>query len=143
CCARTTNTSFRRLSFLSLAGWLTMSHLFYQYNGTHSQAPSSRAVDVVQKRLRCCGVQNYTDWLKTASASWHLLAEKTRVPGSCCKEKYSVCRGELHQLEQLFQEGCLRKLEDQLDFAMLYLFCCCIVLIFSFYEKLYGGLLYA
>ncbi|XP_040397887.1 tetraspanin-3-like [Cygnus olor] len=107
----------------------TMSHLFYQYNGTLSQAPSSRAVDVVQKRLRCCGVQNYTDWLKTASASWHLLAEKARVPGSCCKEKYSDCRGELHQLEQIFQEGCLRKLEDRLDFAMLYLFCCCTVLI--------------
>uniref|UniRef100_A0A493TNI2 Tetraspanin-3-like n=3 Tax=Anas TaxID=8835 RepID=A0A493TNI2_ANAPP len=107
----------------------TMGHLFYQYNGTHSQAPGSSAVDVVQKRLQCCGVQNYTDWLKTASASWHLLAENVRVPESCCKEKYSLCRGELHQLEQLFQEGCLRKLEDRLHFAMLYLFCCCAVLI--------------
>ncbi|XP_035166440.1 LOW QUALITY PROTEIN: tetraspanin-3-like [Oxyura jamaicensis] len=107
----------------------TMGHLFYEYNGTHSQAPGSRAVDVVQKRLWCCGVQNYTDWLKTVSGSWHLLAEKARVPGSCCKEKYSVCRGELHHLEQLFQEGCLRKLEDRLHFAMLYLFCCCTVLL--------------
>uniref|UniRef100_A0A8C3GJM8 Uncharacterized protein n=1 Tax=Cairina moschata TaxID=8855 RepID=A0A8C3GJM8_CAIMO len=102
----------------------TMGHLFYQYNGVHSQAPGSSAVDVVQKRLQCCGVQNYTDWLKTASTSWHLLAENARVPESCCKEKYSVCRGELHQLEQLFQEGCLRKLEDHDRLVFLGIFIC-------------------
>ncbi|NXI63261.1 TSN3 protein, partial [Anseranas semipalmata] len=115
----------------------TMGHLFYQYNGTHAHAPGSRAVDAVQRKLRCCGVQNYTDWLKSAAASWHLSAEKAHVPRSCCKEKYSHCKGDLHQLEQLFPEGCLRKLEDQLRFAMLYLFCCCTVL--SVLELLAGA----
>ncbi|NXK44259.1 TSN36 protein, partial [Chauna torquata] len=115
----------------------TMSHLFYQYNGTYSEAPGNRAVDAVQKMLQCCGVQNYTDWLKSAAASWSLPAEKAHVPRSCCKEKYSDCRGDLRQLEQLFQEGCLRKLEDWLHFATHYLFCCCTVL--SVLELLAGA----
>ncbi|KAM9167406.1 tetraspanin-36-like [Mergus octosetaceus] len=129
-CLQVSSTVLAQLYSIQMANDLKsmMGHLFYRYNETRSQAPGSSAVDVVQKRLQCCGVQNYTDWLKTASASWHLLAENAHVPGSCCKEKYSVCRGELHQLEQLFQEGCLRKLEDQLHFATLYLFCCCVVL---------------
>ncbi|NXS94012.1 TSN3 protein, partial [Jacana jacana] len=103
----------------------TMRYLIYQYNGTHSQGPGSRVVDVVQKKLQCCGMQNYTDWLKATAASWHLLAEKHHVPESCCKQKYSHCRGDLGHLEQLFQEGCLKKLEDWLYFVMLYMFWCC------------------
>ncbi|KFP58870.1 Tetraspanin-3, partial [Cariama cristata] len=106
----------------------TMGHLFYQYNGAPSQGPGSRAVDVVQKKLQCCGVQNYTDWLKATAVSQHLPAEDSRVPESCCKEMYSHCRGDLDHLEQLFQEGCLKKLEDQLRFVMLYMFWCCVVL---------------
>ncbi|KFP53968.1 Tetraspanin-3, partial [Cathartes aura] len=101
----------------------TMGYLVYQYNGTHSQGPGSRPVDVVQRKLQC-------------SASWHLPAEEARVPESCCKEKYSHCRGDLHHLEQLFQEGCLKKLEDQLHFVMLYVFWCCTVL--SILELLAG-----
>ncbi|KAM6036540.1 tetraspanin-3-like [Theristicus caerulescens] len=106
----------------------TMGYLVYQYNGTHAQGPGSRAMDVVQRKLQCCGVQNYTDWLKVTAASWHLPAEKAHVPESCCKEEYSQCRGGLGHLEHLFQEGCLKKLEDQLHFAMLYMFWCCTVL---------------
>ncbi|NXJ67925.1 TSN3 protein, partial [Rostratula benghalensis] len=103
----------------------TMDYLFYQYNGTQSQGHGSRVVDVVQRKLQCCGVQNYTDWLKAAAASCHLLAKKTHVPESCCKEEYSHCRGDLGHLEQLFQEGCLKKLEDWFHFVMLYMFWCC------------------
>ncbi|NWI24446.1 TSN3 protein, partial [Sula dactylatra] len=106
----------------------TMGYLVYQYNGTHFQGPGSRALDELQRNLQCCGVQNYTDWLKAIGASRHLPAEKAHLPESCCKEKYSHCRGDLGHLEQLFQEGCLKKLEDQLHFVMLYVFWCCIVL---------------
>ncbi|KFW09570.1 Tetraspanin-3, partial [Eurypyga helias] len=103
----------------------TMGYLVQQYKGPHSQDPGSRAVDVVQRELQCCGVENYTDWLKAEAASWHLPAEDTCVPESCCKEKYSQCRRDLGHLEQLFQEGCLKKLEDHLRFVMLYVFSCC------------------
>ncbi|XP_009675124.1 tetraspanin-36 [Struthio camelus] len=114
----------------------TMGHLFYQYSGPYSENPGSRAVDKIQRKLQCCGVQNYTDWVTAATVSWDLPAEKACVPKSCCKEKFSHCRGDLCQLEQLFQEGCLRKLEDQLHFVMLYVFWCCTVL--SILELLAG-----
>uniref|UniRef100_A0A672V7B1 Tetraspanin n=1 Tax=Strigops habroptila TaxID=2489341 RepID=A0A672V7B1_STRHB len=95
----------------------TVGHLIYQYNGTYSQGPGSRAMDVVQRKMQCCGFQNYTDWLKATPASWHLLGGIGCVPESCCK-KYSNCGCDLGCLEQLFQGGCLKKLEDQLHFVM-------------------------
>ncbi|NWX92252.1 TSN36 protein, partial [Nothoprocta ornata] len=106
----------------------TMGHLFYHYNGPYSENPGSKAVDKIQRKLQCCGVQNYTDWLTASTVSWHLQTEKACAPESCCKEKHSHCRDDLCQLEHLFQEGCLRKLEDQVHFVMLYLFWCCVVL---------------
>ncbi|XP_009999324.1 PREDICTED: tetraspanin-3-like [Chaetura pelagica] len=115
----------------------TLDHLVSQYNGTRSQAPDSRVVDMVQTKLQCCGVQNYTDWLKATAASWHFPAEKSRVPESCCKEKYSRCGSDLSHVEWLFQEGCLKKLEDRLCFVTLYVFWCCILL--SVLELLAGA----
>ncbi|XP_054253618.1 tetraspanin-3-like [Indicator indicator] len=106
----------------------TMGYLVSQYNGTPSKDPGSGAVDKVQRRLRCCGVGNYTDWLKTTASSWHLPAERHHVPESCCKERHSDCTGDLNHLDQIFQEGCLKKLEDWFDFLMLYVFWCSVVL---------------
>lgn len=114
----------------------TMGQVFNQYNGTHSLARGSGTVDMLQKKLQCCGLQNYTDWLKRPAASWHSLSEKSRVPRSCCK-KYAACRGDLNQLDQLFQEGCLRKLQDQLHYGMKFLFSCCVML--SVLELLAGA----
>ncbi|KFV13106.1 Tetraspanin-3, partial [Pterocles gutturalis] len=106
----------------------TMGHLVYHYNGTPSQAPGNRAVDVIQRKLQCCGVQSYVDWLNATAASWHLSDEKAQVPESCCKEKYSHCKGDLGHREQLYQEGCLKKLGDRLHFVMFFMFWCCAVL---------------
>ncbi|KFP31729.1 Tetraspanin-3, partial [Colius striatus] len=114
----------------------TMSYLVYHHNGKHSQDPGSKAMDMIQRKLQCCGVQNYVDWINATDTSWHLPAGEARVPESCCKEKYPHCRCDLGHLEQLFQEGCLKKLEDQLDFVMPYLFWCCTVL--SILELLAG-----
>uniref|UniRef100_A0A8B9J0B2 TSN3 protein n=1 Tax=Amazona collaria TaxID=241587 RepID=A0A8B9J0B2_9PSIT len=105
----------------------TAGHLFYQYNGAYPQGPVSRAIGIEQTKMQCCEVQNCTDWLKATSASWHLLGRTACVPESCCK-KYSNCGSDLGHLEQLFWEGCLKKLEDQLHFVMLYIFWCCTVL---------------
>ncbi|NXS32543.1 TSN3 protein, partial [Pomatostomus ruficeps] len=110
-----------------------MGYLVDQHNWTCSQDPGSSVVDVMQRKLRCCGVHNYTDWLKASSSSWNLPA---CVPESCCKEMHSQCRGDLGHVEQLSEEGCLKKLEDQLCFAMLYVFWCCIML--SIFELLAG-----
>ncbi|NXP75870.1 TSN36 protein, partial [Ramphastos sulfuratus] len=106
----------------------TMGYLVYQYSGTTSKDSGVRVVDMVQRRLECCGVQNYTDWLKTTAPSQHLLAGSTHVPESCCKERYSDCMGDLSHLDQIFQEGCLKKLEDRFQFLMHYVFWYCVVL---------------
>ncbi|XP_064260764.1 tetraspanin-3-like [Passer domesticus] len=101
-----------------------MGYLVHQHNWTCSQDPGNSAVDVIQRELQCCGVHNYTDWLKASSFLYHPAC----VPESCCKEKYSHCRGDLGYVEQLSEEGCLEKLEDQLCFSMMYIFWCCTVL---------------
>uniref|UniRef100_A0A674GES1 Uncharacterized protein n=1 Tax=Taeniopygia guttata TaxID=59729 RepID=A0A674GES1_TAEGU len=100
-----------------------MGYLAHQHNWTCSQDPGDSAVDVIQRKLQCCGVHNYKDWLKASS-----LYHPACVPKSCCKEEHSRCRGDLGHVEQLSEEGCLKKLEDQLCFAMQYIFWCSIVL---------------
>ncbi|XP_072778455.1 tetraspanin-3 [Taeniopygia guttata] len=108
-----------------------MGYLAHQHNWTCSQDPGDSAVDVIQRKLQCCGVHNYKDWLKASS-----LYHPACVPKSCCKEEHSRCRGDLGHVEQLSEEGCLKKLEDQLCFAMQYIFWCSIVL--SILELLAG-----
>ncbi|XP_048146779.1 tetraspanin-3-like [Corvus hawaiiensis] len=116
-----------------------MGYLVYQHNWTCSQDPGSSAVDVMQRKLRCCGVHNYTDWLKASSSSWYHPA---CVPESCCKEKHPHCKGDLDHVEQLSPEGCLKKLEDQLCFAMMYVFGCCTLLsILEFLAGVSNGIL--
>ncbi|NXU64805.1 TSN3 protein, partial [Horornis vulcanius] len=110
-----------------------MGYLVHQHNWTCSQDPGNNAVDVMQRKLQCCGVHNYTDWLKISSSSWY---HPDCVPESCCKEKHSHCWGDLGHVEQLSEEGCLKKLEGQFCFAMLYVFWCCTVL--SILELLAG-----
>ncbi|NWT81439.1 TSN3 protein, partial [Lanius ludovicianus] len=115
-----------------------MGYLVHQHNWTCSQDPGSSVVDVMQRKLRCCGVHNYTDWLR-ASSSWYHPA---CVPESCCKEKHSRCKGDLSHVEQLSPEGCLKKLEDQLCFAMRYMFWCSTLLsILEFLAGISNGIL--
>uniref|UniRef100_A0A8B9MRJ8 Uncharacterized protein n=1 Tax=Accipiter nisus TaxID=211598 RepID=A0A8B9MRJ8_9AVES len=92
----------------------SIGYLVYHYNGTHSQASGNSTMDVLQRKLQCCGAQNYTDWLKETAASWRLPAEKAYVPESCCKEEYFHCTGDLGHLEQFFQEGCLKNVLELL-----------------------------
>ncbi|NWT93961.1 TSN36 protein, partial [Urocynchramus pylzowi] len=101
-----------------------MGFLVHQHNWTCSEDPGNSAVDVIQRKLQCCGVNNYTDWLKASSSLYHPAC----VPESCCKEKHAHCTGDLDHVEQLSEEGCLKKLEDHLCFSMLYIFWCCTVL---------------
>ncbi|NWT72121.1 TSN3 protein, partial [Prunella himalayana] len=109
-----------------------MGYLVHQHNWTCSQDPGNSAVDMIQRKLQCCGVHNYTDWVKASSSSYHPAC----VPESCCKEQHPHCGGDLGHMEQLFEEGCLKKLEDQLCFSMLHIFWCCTVL--SILELLAG-----
>ncbi|NXA14980.1 TSN3 protein, partial [Sapayoa aenigma] len=126
-CLEVSSTVLAHVYFIRTASQLesTMGYLVHQHKWSCSEDPGSRAVDVMQRKLQCCGVYNYTDWLKATAASSH---RPVCIPESCCKEKYSHCRVDLGHQEQLSQEGCLKKLEDQLRFVMLYAFWSCTVL---------------
>ncbi|NXU35404.1 TSN3 protein, partial [Drymodes brunneopygia] len=126
-CLQISSAALARFYCIRTASQLesAMSYLVHQHNWTCSQDPGNSTVDVIQRKLQCCGVHNYTDWLKASSSSW---CHPACVPESCCKERHSHCRGDLGHVEQLSEQGCLKKLEDRLHFAMLYVFWCCTVL---------------
>ncbi|XP_018589191.1 tetraspanin-6 isoform X2 [Scleropages formosus] len=48
-----------------------------KYNGSDKK---SKAVDTIQRSLKCCGVKNYTDWSDTD------YFKTDGVPVSCCKD---------------------------------------------------------
>ncbi|KAK1801261.1 hypothetical protein P4O66_022953 [Electrophorus voltai] len=101
----------------------SMSDVFQKYDGQNSE---TRAVNYLQSQLKCCGVQNYTDWTSTP---WY-KSHNSSVPQSCCKENHT-CTGKIDQPELLNAQagrtppphGCEAKLEqllqDVLSYAML------------------------
>ncbi|KAM6912119.1 tetraspanin 37 [Xenentodon cancila] len=92
-----------------------LSDIFRGYTGS-SQDINSRAVDVTQEELRCCGVRNYTDWMET---SWFNRTGEPLVPRSCCNTtSFPLCTGSVDQPWQFYPEGCHMKLERTLNFVL-------------------------
>ncbi|XP_078078974.1 tetraspanin 36 [Mustelus asterias] len=86
----------------------SMADVFAKYNGKNTE---SRAVDLLQKEMKCCGIKNYTYWETT---EWFNKGNKT-FPLSCCKLQFSNCTGSPKYPELLDQEGCEMKLETGLE----------------------------
>ncbi|XP_060787891.1 tetraspanin 36 [Neoarius graeffei] len=90
----------------------SMSEVFEKYNGENSE---TRAVDYLQSKLECCGVQNYTDW-----QSWPWFSSHNNsVPTSCCKANVT-CTGQFNHPELLNTNGCRTKLEQFLENVLTY-----------------------
>ncbi|XP_053155981.1 tetraspanin-3-like [Hemicordylus capensis] len=104
----------------------TMDYFFHRYNMTVPSYYAYEAVDTIHKQLRCCGIYSYTDWT-TGPLPHHLQSGHVFVPESCCRETYLDCTGDVSHLEKLFKEGCLRKLEERLDFDMQFMTWTCVV----------------
>ncbi|XP_061473166.1 tetraspanin-3-like [Rhineura floridana] len=102
-----------------------MDHFFHRYNRTAPNHYSNEAVDTIHKQLKCCGIYNYTDWI--VALPTHLQMGHFFAPKSCCEEAYLGCNGNISQLEMLFQEGCLKKLEERLHLVMQCVAWCCTV----------------
>lgn len=74
-----------------------------------------QAWDDVQKTIHCCGVDSYTDYVKVAHFN-----TTVPVPDSCCHGNTLNCRIEAmpsnttHSFKNLYNEGCLNTLQDQL-----------------------------
>ncbi|KAL2077368.1 hypothetical protein ACEWY4_026872 [Coilia grayii] len=80
------------------------------YNQTDSR---SMAVDKIQEKLHCCGLQNFTDW---ASRPYF---EKNGIPPSCCKEGSACTTENLKDLEKaasvVYLEGCFLKVTKVME----------------------------
>ncbi|MCJ8735015.1 hypothetical protein PDJAM_G00241950 [Pangasius djambal] len=88
-----------------------MNDVFEKYNGENSE---SHAVDYLQSQLGCCGVYNYTDWLK-----WSWFSQNHTVPKSCCKAN-TTCSGQIDHPDLLNESGCETKLEQLLQSVLVY-----------------------
>ncbi|XP_059209648.1 tetraspanin 37 isoform X2 [Centropristis striata] len=94
-----------------------LSEVFQNYTG-RSQDPNSRAVDVTQEELQCCGVHDYRDWLET---SWFNRTGGLCVPHSCCNSSFASCNGTVSQPWQLYTQGCQVKLEKSLQVMLSFI----------------------
>lgn len=72
--------------------------------------PSVTTIDLAQENLRCCGLNNYTDWFQSKWA-----AGSNNVPESCCLPNLPHICGHLNltplNSTDLFQDGCYKKMK--------------------------------
>uniref|UniRef100_G1MW80 Tetraspanin-3 n=1 Tax=Meleagris gallopavo TaxID=9103 RepID=G1MW80_MELGA len=94
----------------------SIQKVYNGYNGTNPDA-ASRAIDYVQRQLRCCGIHNYTDWENTV---WFKQTKNNSVPLSCCKATLSNCTGSLTRPLDLYSEGCEALVVKKLQEIMMY-----------------------
>lgn len=64
-----------------------------------------KAVDDLQRDLRCCGASNYTDWFDIDPF------KDKHLPDSCCNVTTPQCGSEL---KNVYPDGCVVKIEDVL-----------------------------
>ncbi|XP_034037630.1 tetraspanin-7 [Thalassophryne amazonica] len=74
------------------------------YNSTDTTSTTSKAVDVIQRTLQCCGVKNYTDWGDTA------YFKENGIPESCCNVSAKCTPEDRKALEKagsvVYTKGC-------------------------------------
>ncbi|WAR00952.1 TSN3-like protein [Mya arenaria] len=58
-------------------------------------------IDYLQKKMKCCGISNYTDWKNTT---------RVTVPQSCC---INGTKCDVLKTSNLYKQGCLKQLEDE------------------------------
>ncbi|CAL9686900.1 unnamed protein product [Knipowitschia caucasica] len=81
---------------------LPLRDVFKNYTGS-SQDQNSRAVDILQESMECCGVRDYSDWTQT---SWFHQNGGIVLPRSCCNPLFVDCDGDVLQPFCLNQMGC-------------------------------------
>ncbi|GFR15413.1 tetraspanin-7 [Trichonephila clavata] len=63
-----------------------------------------RDIDMVQKYLKCCGVQDYLDWY----SKWN----NHSVPISCCQDRANCHFSPVEDTSEIYTEGCYVKVVD-------------------------------
>lgn len=82
-------------------------------NKTINNYPANKeTIDLLQKHIHCCGLNDFRDWFGTAWAN----GNKT-VPLSCCKVDEKKCNHEniSQNSADIYQKGCYKILEDAIE----------------------------
>ncbi|XP_035244136.1 CD63 antigen-like [Anguilla anguilla] len=75
---------------------------------TNSSAEFKKAVDEMQKDLKCCGMNSSADWTSFGP-------DGTSVPDSCCIKQTLGCgKGAMQDADKVYQKGCLSFVKDYL-----------------------------
>lgn len=82
-----------------------IEELQQHYNESGSEG-TTKVIDTLQRKEKCCGWYNHTDWYRSRVGGVHHT-----VPDSCCKEEKEGC-GAKDDLSLLYKEGCKMKLVD-------------------------------
>lgn len=73
----------------------------------------SKTIDFIQHDMKCCGVNNYTDY---DNYEWH--KKNKGVPTSCCIED-SPSKCDTTNPSQIYVDGCYNKLKNELESDVL------------------------
>lgn len=90
-----------------------LEELRQHYNEGGSEG-TTKAIDTLQEKEKCCGWYNYTDWYQSKFGG-----PTNRVPDSCCKDVVKDC-GTKKNISLWYQGGCKTKLEDLLKSKLKY-----------------------
>lgn len=84
--------------------------------------------DIIQSELKCCGVDNYTDWF--GSHGW---PSEKRVPDSCCIRYVSGC-GQSGVSSAWYSQGCIQAAKTMLQSHLLNIGV--VLLTFAFFQMI-------
>ena len=92
------------------------ANLNRNYNQTGQEALTN-AVDEMQKKFKCCGVESYTDWRNSTFIKQSEKNEGLKTPISCCKTPSPGCSkrdhpSNIYRVLGNRQMGCLIELEE-------------------------------
>ncbi|KAI1891095.1 hypothetical protein AGOR_G00160400 [Albula goreensis] len=84
----------------------SLRDMISKYNS--SSEDMRKAMDNIQKELKCCGVNNSADW-------GNFRPDGTSVPDSCCINQTAGCgNAAMHDSSKVYQTGCLTEVENML-----------------------------
>ncbi|CAF0742869.1 unnamed protein product, partial [Didymodactylos carnosus] len=101
-----------------------------KYPGEEGHDPNNfrKTMNSIQKRLHCCGIDEYRDWF-TAD----IWAGQTYVPDSCCIEEKADCGKQIVYNETyglIFTEGCFNMIQLEINRNLMIVGILAFVLVF-------------
>ncbi|XP_031573559.1 tetraspanin-9-like [Actinia tenebrosa] len=96
-------------------------------NDYGSQEGTTKAIDALQEKEKCCGVANYTNWFRSKYSE----GNHTKLPDSCCKTKKPNCANPMKSVEDVYPKGCYEKLMESIYDKLYLIGSVCIAIIIA------------